>query len=304
MTVSVIIPTKDRWEQIYQCIESLIKQAVLPDTIIVIDASENKGLNKYLTSLVKDKKIELVYIHTKPGLTRQRNIGIEKNKNDVVLFLDDDVVLDENFIKIMLKFFEDNPEVMGITGKILNQPSLPIISSLVRRIFFLPEIKKGEIKLSGANNNIHPKINQPIHVQWLVGACCAYRSEVFREFQFDPQFSGYSYLEDVEFSYRVQKKYPLMYLPEATLYHYHTAAPETRLSIRKRHKMYVLNYHYFFKKNMPQTLKYRLAHYWSLLGLVVKDILLTRNIHAVLATLEGIWINILGKNPLVNNLKK
>ena len=203
----------------------------------------------------------------------------------------------------MLDFFENNPDVMGVTGKILNQPSLPFISSLIRRIFFLPEIKKGEIKLSGANNTIHPKIHEPIRVQWLVGACCAYRKEVFQEFQFDNLFSGYSYLEDVDFSYQVQKKYPLMYIPDATLYHYHMAAPETRLSIRKRHKMFVINYYYFFKKNMPQSLKYKLAHYWSFLGLVVKDILLTRNVHAIVATLEGIWINISGKNPLVKHYK-
>ena len=303
MTVSVIIPTKDRWKQIYQCIESLVNQTVLPNTIIIIDASEKEGLNEYLRPLVYVEKIEFIYIHSEPGLTRQRNIGIERNKNDVVLFLDDDVVLDENFLKIIIDFFENNPDVMGVTGKILNQPSLPFISSLIRRIFFLPEVKRGEIKLSGANNDIHAKINRPITVNWLKGGCSAYRKNVFLEFRFDNLLSGYSYLEDVDFSYRVQKKYPLMYIPEATLYHYHMAAPETRLSIRKKHKMFAINYHYFFKKNMPQTLKYKLAHYWSLVGLVVKDILLTRNVNAIVATLEGIWLNISGKNPLVNHLK-
>ncbi len=302
-SISVIIPTKDRWKEIYRCIESIIHQTVLPNTVIVVDASEKKGLEEILDPLIKGKEVSFKYIHTQPGLTRQRNIGIKHNSHDIILFLDDDVVLERNFLNVVLKAFDEYSEVMGVTGKILNQPILSPISTFIRKMFFLPEVKKGEVKLSGANNSINPKINEIIPVHWLAGACCAYRNKVFTEFMFDEVFTGYSYLEDLEFSFRVHKKYLLLFLPEAKLYHYHSDAPKTRLNTQKKHKMYVINYFYFFKKNMPQTMKHKWAHYWSYIGLIIKSIFLTRSIPALIGTFQGIWKNITGRNPLVKQLE-
>jgi GT2 family glycosyltransferase len=53
--------------------------------------------------------------------------------------------------------------------------------------------------------------------------------EMFKEFSFDEWFSGVGYLEDVDFSYRVSRKYPLMLAASARCFHYHHPVRKERM---------------------------------------------------------------------------
>jgi len=60
-----------------------------------------------------------------------------------------------------------------------------------------------------------------IECEWLNGGTSAYRKEIFREFKFDENLKGYSYMEDVLFSHSIFKKYPgsLFMTPHARCIH-------------------------------------------------------------------------------------
>jgi GT2 family glycosyltransferase len=88
-------------------------------------------------------------------------------------------------------------------------------------------------------------------VQWLPSGASVWRRNVFEQFQFDEYFDGYSYLEDLDFSLSVSKKYRLAVLAEAGFYHfpsssgrinwYHFGKVEVanRLYIVKKHQLSV-----------------------------------------------------------------
>jgi cellulose synthase/poly-beta-1,6-N-acetylglucosamine synthase-like glycosyltransferase len=83
------------------------------------------------------------YIHTKPALTYQRNVGVRNSSGDIIFFLDDDIVLDKDFIKEIVKVFEKDCEkkVGGVMGNMVNirRPRIikTLLSYLIRRIFLL-----------------------------------------------------------------------------------------------------------------------------------------------------------------------
>jgi len=74
---------------------------------------------------------------------------------------------------------------------------------------------KGKLKLSGFP--AHRDDNKLAFVKVLPGGCTAYLKEVFSRYLFDENLTEYAYMEDMDFSYRVSKKYRLLYQPEAKL---------------------------------------------------------------------------------------
>jgi glycosyltransferase involved in cell wall biosynthesis len=89
-TVSVIIPTFNRPEQVIRAIESALSQSHKPIEIIVVDDGSDESFKKELRSLAKLKKfIFIEFEHTgNPGLLRK--VGVEKANGHWVAFLDDD----------------------------------------------------------------------------------------------------------------------------------------------------------------------------------------------------------------------
>ena len=306
LTTSVIVATKDRFENVLSCLESVMKQSVLPETFIVVDASEKDGLQTQLKNKLADSSIELIYIKAEPGLTRQRNLGIKANRNELVLFLDDDVVLDKKYLEQMKRIFSEDKKrkIGGATGFITNTSDYNKFSKFIRKLFCLAEIKKGEVKKSWANCGVASEIKEKTEVQWLSGCNQMYRAEVFRKNLFDESLKGYCYMEDVDFSFRVGKQYKLIYNPRAKCVHNHLTMPTSRLRKKEKQKMFMLNYYYLFRKNLPQKSSYLFCHFWSYFGYLIRGIFLERDFGFFVGTLNGIFVNLSGKNPLVNNLKK
>ena len=212
MNISVIICTKDRADDLYRLLECLAAQKRAPDEVIIIDASRNEKTKDMLEQKSDNLPLDVIYRKTDPGLTRQRNTGIGLSRGEYVFFFDDDVILEKEFIETICDTFHRSRGlgVGGITGRIVNiRASQRSWESLFKKVFFLSDFGKGRVKLSGL-----PSIkidDEPGFVESLSGGCTAYLKEVFDQFRFDEKLKGYAYLEDVDFSYRVGKKYRLLY---------------------------------------------------------------------------------------------
>ncbi|MGA3359797.1 MAG: glycosyltransferase family 2 protein [Halobacteriota archaeon] len=105
--VSVLIATKNRPQDVLTCIRSVNNQSVKPDEIVIVDVSDKDGLE---ASVIKNNRAEIRirYVRSETGLTHQRNIGVRESTGDIVLVLEDDVVLDEDYVREVLKVF-NNP---------------------------------------------------------------------------------------------------------------------------------------------------------------------------------------------------
>ena len=284
MLISVVIPTKDRPTDLLRCIESIRTQTYLPDEVIVVDASNNP---EAFLSIPLGSPWLYRYFYSAPGLTHQRNVGIEKSFGDIVLFLDDDVILEKHFIEEIMGVFKQDKthEIGGCMGTILNTESATLtLSMFIRKFLFLSMPGNGKFRLSGFPTHIH---HNPHHgyVECLSGGLTAYRRRVFADFLFDEALTGYCAMEDDDFSRRVSQKYKLFYEPAAKCVHNNSA--NGRDSLQKTRKMLVQNHHYLFHKNFPQDFKHKTAFFLSLIGLILQMIY-RRKPSGLWGTLQGI----------------
>jgi GT2 family glycosyltransferase len=266
-------------DEVIRFTQSLYNQIELPDEFIIVDSSDEPlNTNKKVIVLIEKRgeKTELCYVSSEPGLTKQRNIGIKKAEGDILYFFDDDVILEPDFLQIMNKTFIDNPVYMGGMGTILGMPKLSVTGRLINlfRRFFLLQHDYGNGKFQKSGFPRHPYgTNKFKEVAVLGGGLTGYKKELFEEFKFDEKLTGYSFMEDVDISRRVSYRYKLFYNPAAKLEHRHGSGGRGG-NIRAKKRMYMVNHRYFFFKNFyPRNKLFVVAHWWSILGLIVYSLI-------------------------------
>lgn len=115
MKLSVIICTYNRNSVLCNTIQMLLGQLNDEFEIIVIDQSTTHDV--YTTNFLDSITDKIVYVSLEtPNLPMARNIGLKKAKADCVLFLDDDVVIENDFIAKTIDAFELNLSIHAFTG--------------------------------------------------------------------------------------------------------------------------------------------------------------------------------------------
>jgi GT2 family glycosyltransferase len=270
LSTSIVIVTKNRPGRIIRCIQSISAQTLLPDEVVIVDSSDTDELKSRLEKF--QGKPTIKYLHAKTNMTRARNLGILNSVGDVVIFLDDDVVLDRKYIEEIVRVFQNDPEkrVGGVTGNILCKNSLRTSAmQVLGAVFFLPRYGNGKFQLSGQPTLAHG--DKIMKIEFLSGCNMAFRREVLREFKFDEKLNGTRCVDDVDISYRVSRKYENIYTPLAKLIH--NGPPVRREEEYMRIRDTMRNYYYVFKKNFPQTPRYKFAFWWAVVGMFVAAML-------------------------------
>lgn len=278
MKVSVVIPTRNRSACLRRLLLSILKQSILPNEVIVIDDSD--GLEtKNLVELLSDRflGIGIKLRHIMPdgnlkSISKARNLGAKEAEGEIVIFLDDDVVIDENYIKEILKVFDMYPNALGVQGTVINLRYSHLDNS-IKRVFYYwhAEAEKCRMLPSGKTTFAYSP-SGIIPCEWLFGLNVAYKREVFKEFSFNERLLGYSLGEDKELSYKIYKKYPgsLFLTPYARVYHY----PPSSNNMSKQ-KIYIITAYPigFFFNNIEQTLKNKAIFFWSEIGRIILGII-------------------------------
>ncbi len=219
--IAFVVPTKDRPDELRRMWRSLCRQSRLPDEVVVVDASARP------TPLIGagPGSPVLRYIGTAvASATRQRNLGLDavSPDADLVGFLDDDVVLEEGAVEEMLRFWGSaGAEAGGAAFNMANHP--PLDWPLLKRARFAASLglyarRGGSVTPSGFQTMIGP-VAKTEWTDWLPSGASVWRREIFRDHRFDEWFDGYSYLEDLEFSYRVGRTFRLAVVAGARYLH-------------------------------------------------------------------------------------
>jgi glycosyltransferase involved in cell wall biosynthesis len=104
--VSVILPTYNRANIIDQCIKSVIEQNYSNWELIISDDTSNDETTNNC-SVFNDHRIKYYRNNKNVGLPANRNRALNKASGDLVLFTEDDMVLDENCITILVDTYQD-----------------------------------------------------------------------------------------------------------------------------------------------------------------------------------------------------
>ena len=216
--LSIIICTKDRPKDIQRLLSTIQGQTKVPNDLIVVDGSDHP-----IKSILNEfKTLPIRYVQVRPpSLPKQRNVGIRmlQEHADWIGFLDDDLVLNPNNFREIERFiqnYQGETFLAGVGLKVKNSP--PINRSKLRDLFLLSAPTGGIFTRSGcpaALSNIH-KTQQ---VDWLSGGTSFWQKKILEEFKFDEWFSGTGFSEDVDFSYRVSRKYALYCLVKSGCIH-------------------------------------------------------------------------------------
>lgn len=119
--ISVVIATRNRAHWLEETIKSLIKQTRMPDEIIVVDNASTDGTALFIAELQKTISIRYLY-EEKKGIPFARNCGVKAANGDVLVFIDDDAVADENWLKNIEIHFIRDPNIGAVGGLVKPYP--------------------------------------------------------------------------------------------------------------------------------------------------------------------------------------
>jgi GT2 family glycosyltransferase len=257
--ISVVVPTKNRGDDLKNFCDSICRQTVLPDELIIVDQSEcpqELDMNK-LNALVSMK-----YIHDPNirGLCAAKNVGIQYCNGDVIHFFDDDIILSQNYFEIIDKHFAEHPEYFGLCGRQQNS-----VSSKIKIVIF-------DLFHRGAFKDVRKKCNSGYQKECIVdtkilpGGVTAYRREVFQKYRFDEVLIGYCLGEDMDFSYRVSSVYKLGFAVDALVIHNHSTV--NRYDPVETFACKIAGYSYFYRKNIEKNLFNKLSYLLVHIGIL------------------------------------
>ena len=244
---SLVICTRNRLNDIVTCLEVLACQVQQFDQIIIVDASDiplNKQ-NRFVRVFHASHfaATALLYLHTFPGTSFQRNRGIEHATGDIIYFLDDDARIACDYLKRFADCFAQHPEYVGGMGDIIDLPRQSYWSYWFYRFFGLHgPAGSGAFTWAGMTKQAYGASTFR-SVESLNG-CAAYRTEVLKKYLFDEVLPGRAALEDADLSWRISRQYLLFFAPSVRLSH----IPSTtgRDSMMRFHADHIRNYTYLF----------------------------------------------------------
>jgi GT2 family glycosyltransferase len=115
--VTVVICTRDRPDQVRTTLSSLLKcsyPAARYEVVVVDNAAAGEALTGLIdTDFAGEVRVRVVR-EPKPGLSRARNCGLAAAEGEIVLFADDDVQVDLDWIATLVAPFDD--ERVGATS--------------------------------------------------------------------------------------------------------------------------------------------------------------------------------------------
>jgi len=269
--LTLIIPTKNRPNDIQKAIKSVLFQTKLPDELIVIDQSKD-NLSKLVIkkNVINCQKIKLIYIHdTKiKGLVDAKRVGVENASGDIICFIEDDVYLEPNYLKEIEFGFKTCPEMLGCCGVVTNQSKTLLLYSLLFHFFHIGIFADPRVTYNCPSNKVIKKSIIPSDK--LSGGISAWKKIVFNSISFD-LYNDFHMFEDIDFSTRVAKHFGnCLYInSNVRLAHYCSQTNRDVLDIRQRRKVRECFTYYKKRKDWPSA---TISFYWLLIGMLLEAI--------------------------------
>ena len=112
--ISVVIPTRDRPQLLLETVESILAGERLPAEIVVADQSTGQR-----AELPRRADVDVVHLRLdSAGLSRGRNAAIAAARHDVLVFTDDDVLVEPDWLGVLVDALLAAPPRTAVTGTV------------------------------------------------------------------------------------------------------------------------------------------------------------------------------------------
>lgn len=132
--VSVVVPTRDRFDFLQRCLEALLHQTFDPRDyeIVVVDDGSDAPTRQQIQGWYQNHNsvmlslptIQLLSFPISRGPAAARNLGWQAAQGEIIAFTDDDCIPDRDWLTQGMAAFR--PDVVGVSGQIeVPLPHLP-----------------------------------------------------------------------------------------------------------------------------------------------------------------------------------
>jgi glycosyltransferase involved in cell wall biosynthesis len=133
MLVSVIIPTLNRPTCVVDVVRSILSGTHQQFEIIIVDQTRDSSTRDALADYMIDNRLRYISA-PRPGASAARNLGIASSTADIVVFTDDDVEAQPNWLELIAREFAADPDLQFISGTLAAPP-------YDRDLGFVPEFR-------------------------------------------------------------------------------------------------------------------------------------------------------------------
>lgn len=264
-TCSIVIISYNGKKFLRKCLLAVYESYVNPFQIIIVDDFSGDGTEKMIRS--EFSAVEYIRNEENLGPTISRNKGAQIANGDYILFLDNDILIKKNSLKILTKFFANRPKTGIVGAKIIPvggdkmwwnagwnmnhfRQSVGYFVGFLLKIFPKSRFLK---KMSMKFILNYWDYNEILKVDWVIEGCFMVRRDVFNQVGgFDENFfMGH---EGPDLALRIRKiGYDIYFNPNAQVddLNSHTHDPVKRKLWLWKGEYYFYKKHYFYLKSNP-----------------------------------------------------
>ena len=290
--LSIVIPTRNRINDLTVCIESIGRQTQLEKVSIELlivddgDISENV-LGYFREILTRLPQAELRYYRkTKPGLWLSRYEALALINAEIMLNLDDDAELDDPlYIRRMLDTYAADESIVGVGGVAKGTHSSglgKIIGTLTGQMSGSP----GRLSASmfAGSQFLWGETKDIFETDFFHGCNMSFRRSALKDIKPYPWMTSYSIAEDIYLSHLASRYGKLVINPAMKIIHHESPSSRDKAGI----VAYATAINHYYLLNLRKApIKNYAALLWTLTCLTGKSTL-KRNFNAVRGYAKGI----------------
>jgi glycosyltransferase involved in cell wall biosynthesis len=126
MKFSLVLATVGRTDELLRFLDSLQSQTFRDIELIIIDQNPDDRLIPVLSSF--SNQFTILHIRSEKGLSRARNFGLKHITGDIIAFPDDDCWYPPDLLERVHNWFNNNPDIDGLTGRSIDENGRESIS--------------------------------------------------------------------------------------------------------------------------------------------------------------------------------
>jgi len=255
------------------CLASILAQSYKNFELLIIDNASGNETVEQIKKILGDSsttiKWRLIVGEKNLGFAAGHNLGIKKSSGGLITLVNQDVILDENFLGNIIGVFEQDKIIGSVQGKLLrlkvNEEKLDK-SELIDNTG-LVILKNRRIIARGQGQKDDGQFNKQEEIFGVDGALPVYRREALEEIKidldgkseyFDEDF--FAYKEDVDLAWRLRiYGWQAIYEPKAVAWHARTAGDSAKTGyigiIKERLKINQFGKYHAFKNQRLMQIK-------------------------------------------------
>lgn len=216
MSISVVIPTKDRLHSLQRVLPNYLSQPETAEVVVVIDGSTDGTLEFLRTLAASEDRIRYIDNGRNRGVPYSKNAGIGAARSAYIFVGEDDVELSEGFFATLLEHLHTS-DADVICGRNIWRYERESAEMAIERTDAIPG-PSVDLRLVGINTSVRLEKDT---IQPLIASPMLARAEIFRQVNFDERYRVNFWREESDFQLSAQEVgHKLLSCPHAICFNY------------------------------------------------------------------------------------